>query len=285
MLLGANHSLEDTVIPLIAQKGRTTAQDLHQKIGKQHAEVTIQGIYRVLRKLQKEGVIVKEKKVYSLRIPWLLDIMLLVDTMEKTYLQENYMSHLLPMEEGQQRIWYFTNNLKMSDFWSQLLLAMAKKSDKKISLNYCPHAWFHLVQKEQEEQFVKTFLQSIHKDYIIIGGKTALDQYTAKALSPYEAECSYLANPDEYIEKDRSKYICIIGQFVLIISLEPQVATKIDTFYKDVWHSDEISSADMLHLLSDLLTERTKIKIVLKNNHILAKKYYKKFEKVFGPLE
>lgn len=100
MFLGDNKNLENIITLLLAKHGELEAENIWKKI---KPEISIQGIYRVLRKLQKEGVIIKAKQKYSLRIPWILDLSDLINKTEKIYLQEKYIAKFLPTKNKQKK--------------------------------------------------------------------------------------------------------------------------------------------------------------------------------------
>ncbi|PIR77038.1 MAG: hypothetical protein COU30_04655 [Candidatus Magasanikbacteria bacterium CG10_big_fil_rev_8_21_14_0_10_38_6] len=170
MLLGAKQSVEDFVIQILAQHGDYTVEDLKAIISEQwHQDITIQGIYRVLRKLQRDGIVVKEKRFYSLRVPWILHVREMLDRMEETYLQEKFLSRYLPSSEEETYTWIFSNLIKLSDFYLQLLFALVHASEDKIIYQYHPHPWFNLPQLDQGQKFNTIFLEKTHYNFVLIG--------------------------------------------------------------------------------------------------------------------
>src|SRR3989344_6358138 len=142
-------------------------------------DYSIQGLYKELKKLQEEGVLFKLGNQYSLRLPWVLDFISLADTISATYIERPQLPLILP-EINKKEIWHFTDLLKMNDFWSHVLLALLQESKRKILLGYNPHPWFHLVQTNQEEQYIKSLKLAESKLYLIIGGDFFLDRWTEK---------------------------------------------------------------------------------------------------------
>lgn len=285
MLLGTHHSLEDNIIVLLGKKSNQTVESLQQRLTKNDQTVTVQGIYRVLRKLQAEGIVIKEKKHYSLRIAWLLNLGNFIEETEDSYLQAVYMDNLLPQNIGEKRNWSFTNLLKLNDFWSQLLIAMVKTAKRKIAIHYCPHTWFDILERDQEKQFVKAFFELVDQDYLLIGGRTPLDQIACEQYQSIVKEHCYLARPEEYTDARRTLYLSIIGEYIMTIKINEQVAQKIDQFYTETPMELARNNERMYTLLVNLIKQKNNVKISIKRDPVLAQKYYKKFEKIFGPLE
>lgn len=283
MLLGVKKNLEDHIIVCLSRGGNQTVKQIGQWLVKKHAiHVTEQGIYRVLRKLHDDGIVVKEKNLFSLRIPWLLDLSALVDRMQETYLQESYLREILP-EEGERYSWYFTDLTKMNSFWSQLLLAMAKKSDSSIALNYSPHLWYELTQQEQEAQFQRVFFDTIRAAFTIIGNKTFLDKYSATILSDeYKKNQYYFADPGSVlIDKNASLYIDVVDDYVLCTKMDQDISDHIDRLYQETTPHTDLHSTNLL----DIFANKARIKMVLRRDPKKAAIYRKRFEKIFGPLK
>ncbi len=281
MLASAYKNLEDSIIEVLTVKKELSEKEIQEYLFKKGYAPTVQGIYRVLRKLQKDGALVKHKKYFSLRLAWLLELSELVAKMEDTYLQESYLQQFLPLQE-KQITWGFTDLFKMSSFWSQLLIAMAKKSTSKIAFNYSPHLWYVPLQAEQEEQFLNSYMPELKASYMVIGSRSPFDKYNLMLMNGIDAkEQRYMASSaSEYIQKNRHQYIDIIDDYVLTVQIDKKIAEKIEEIcqYPTPHPQKNIFQIDRIH------SKRTKCKITLKHNPQKAEKYKKKFAKIFGPI-
>ena len=283
MLLGAHTQLEDHLLVIFAKKGALTVHEITQHLKKRERTATIQGIYRVLRKLQRNGVVIKEKQRFSLRIPWVLDLAELVTDMENTYLTDRYLGQLLPNDKQPKRSWRFTQLAKLNDFWSQILLAMAKMSQTKISLDYSPHTWYELLQMSQEHQFIKTYYGNLKREYVIVGSTSFLDKYTYRTWGEdiMAHNRTYFAAPEYRIIKDPSKYVSVMDDYVLVVKLDKDTVKRIEDLYTSVIAQEQVD----IPLLTDALSKPVNARIVIQKHPQKAKQIYRKFEKIFGPLD
>jgi DNA-binding PadR family transcriptional regulator len=281
MLLGDRDLIENHIIRGLATHGTRTAEQLTKHMKHGQKRVSIQGVYRVLRKLENQNVITKEKRYYSLRISWLLDLLGLVDKMEETYLNDEYLKQLLPTADKKRRTWTFTNLFKMNDVRTHLLLALAKQSEKGISLQYAPHDWFGIMQMKQSQQFKKTFLEKIRASYIVVGGQTFVDQYMKAITINPNSEQVYMAPPEDYIHDKRTIYVDVIDDYVMTLKIDEETAKNIDTLY---W---SITSEDDMHLLDifETFMSKVKVKLTIKKDPRAAGSYRKKYVQLFGPLK
>ncbi len=282
MILALQNKLEDSLLEIFASHKNMSVKQITLLLKKMGKSSTEQGIYRVLRKLQKDGIIVKLKNQYNIRIPWLLEVSALMEKMEYTYLAGEYFHELVP--KGKEKyVWKFSNIFKMCNFWSELLIAVAKntKSKNKTALNYSPHLWYVLIQKEQENQFINSYLSEIEKSYMIIGSRSPLDKHSLTLFAPQNPkEQRYLASEQEYIEKKRSTYIDVIDDYIIHTSFDKVTTNAIEKFYQENT-LEQLGDGPAFH---HIWMRRIKGKITVQKNKAKARTYSKKFQKIFGPL-
>ncbi|PIZ95298.1 MAG: hypothetical protein COX81_01195 [Candidatus Magasanikbacteria bacterium CG_4_10_14_0_2_um_filter_37_12] len=280
MLLGSKQDIQEHIVFLLSNCSRLSAKKIQKKLDTSKVKATVQGIYRALRCLQEDGVITKEKQAYSLRTPWILDLAKLLDTMENTYLDQDYHDLLLPNQKKEKRVWYFTNMLQMNNFWSQLLIIMANKSKTGIALSYCPHTWFENLQINQESQYRRNYF-SLVKQFSIVGSNFFLDKYTvSKRPNQKDQEETYISVKAKEIIKNPNLYIDVIDDIVLEIKFDKRSTNLVEDCYKMIENEKDIDK-----ILSCILKQKNKIKVTLQKNQKKAECYYKKFEKIFGPLK
>ncbi len=280
MITGGNSKLEDLTIKFLSKQGFLSVEDIHKKLHSVGIDVSIQGIYRVLRKLQSEGILMKQNQKFSLRISWIFELKRHVENMESTYLNAVYLESFIPKDDRGKYVWHFTKFLKLADFWDQLLIAIATASKEKISCHYSPYPWFIISNPLHTTTFNKAYGALLKKEYVIYGGRTFLHKYTPKELITFDYEDVYFALPDEYIVKDRRIYIDIIGDYILTIKLDIYTTGRLDYLYKNLKSEKNILAS---HLV-EFFDEKISGKVTVEKNEKKAKKYKTKFIKIFGPI-
>ncbi|HEV7449352.1 MAG TPA: hypothetical protein VGP13_02305 [Candidatus Paceibacterota bacterium] len=267
--------LKTQIIKTLAAHPSLGGQDIQKKVAQMSGErYSIQGVYKDLRKLQKEGVIFKLRKKYSLRLPWVLEYIEQADAMADTYLERPSLPTLFP-SKGQKTIWHFTDLLKMNDFWSHLLLLLLQQSKDKTLLGYNPHPWFHLVQTKQEEQYIHALRRTSSKLRLIVGGNTYLDKWTEKFLDKRVVSHSFAKSS---FHTERAIYFNVIDDYVITVKLDPHIAQEIDRIYADTKSMDDL---DLLSVLR-LFRQKTKVRMWLEQNPAKAKGFRTKFKKFWG---
>lgn len=280
MFTGGNNKLEDYIILLLSQQGFLLVEQLQDKLQEQQITATVQGIYRVLRKLQLQGVVIKEKQSYSLRISWIFEMKRLIEQMESVYLQSSYLESLIPREEKQKQSWQFTKMIKLADFWDQILIAMGKISNAGISCHYSTYPWYNIAHPEHTTIFNKTYATVLQKEYVIYGGRTFLHKYEPLSLKTLPYESRYYAQENEQIEKNPRIHLDIIGDHILTVKLDQKTVDRLETLYNTVQTEEDVFKANLI----DFFNEPVKAKVTIQKNQKKAQKYRKKFEKFFGPI-
>jgi hypothetical protein len=165
--------------------------------------------------------------------------------------------------------------LKMNDFWSHILLILIQQSKNKILLGWNPHPWFHLVQTEQEKQYIQSLTLAGSKLYLIVGGNTFLDRWTEKFWDKNTVAYSF---GKSNFATERTTYINVVDDYVLTVKIDPKVAHQIDDIYKNVQSMDDINLQSILSLFH----QKTKISVRLEKDAEKARKVKIKFKKYWG---
>lgn len=147
-------------------------------------------------------------------------------------------------------------------------------------LNFNPHTWFHLIQPHQEEQYIKNQLKLLKKEYTIIGSNSVLDKYTTKCWKIKNFEY-YLAPSGYWAEYNRAEYFSIFNDYILTIKLDNRTTNQIEKLYRQTKDINNIQ----LDTIISFFNQPVKVKMTLEKNSKKADIYYKRFEKIFGPLE
>ena len=214
----------------------------------------------------------KENDRYSLNLAWVIDMLGLFDDLQSTYLKAPLTS-LLP--EVHQSAWKFPNLRRLDRFWVHWLLLLFNTSQKKVMFEWIPHPWFMLAHPEQEERLVRAMKQTGGKLYMVIGGRTYLDNCYLKYWS--EDLFEYVLDADAF-ENQRSTYYSIVDDYVLTVSLEPDLTEEIDLLYQRVRGAGDLSDESV----AELFQKKTNINMVLEKNQKKASALLEKFSVLFG---
>lgn len=274
MILQGQQNLEERIVTILAKKANSSVEDIHRKIANELKSYSLPAIYKELGKLEFQGVVVKEKKRYSLRLPWVLDFLSLADNASQTYLENPTLDSLIP-KRGEKKVWRFTNLLRLNNFWAQAILVLLNRSSSKILYTWMPHSWFNLAYQEQETQYLKSLKHAESRQYLICGSKSPLDVWAERFWKSSNTTYAFTSTP---FVKDSSFYWNIVDEYVVKVSLDPQMTKRIDDLYRRV---KTVAQIDLSKAFG-LFTQRVKAVMVLEHNPKKALLLKNRFRRFFG---
>jgi hypothetical protein len=168
--------LEKAILAILTEGRELSALQLCEAISHQEKRYSIQAVYSVLRKLRRNGVVVKVGDAFSISIPWALDIIDLAKKLEDKILLSPSAAQIIP-EAGEAFSWTFSTLLSLDEFWTHLITLLLGMSDDRTVYNFCPHPWFYFVHSRQLEKLYRTLLRRKYRIFLLIGADGFLDRY------------------------------------------------------------------------------------------------------------
>lgn len=273
MILEKHLQLEEKIVQILMKQPNLTATELWHLSSQSNESYTIQAVYKELRKLHETGVVTKSGTHFSLRIPWVLAMADMVEQAKKLYVDDRHFDHLLP--NNKKNIWHFTNLGSLNNFWSQVLLVLINQSESKRIYGYSPHPWYHLLQTEQEDQYIKSLRHARTRLYLMVGGDTYLDKWAAQFWYSDIVEYSFAPSP---YHRERGWYFDVIGDYLVSVTLDSTTTHAIEHVYQHTTDWEHLNLAAVLQLSQ----MRIRASLVLENNSRKAEIIRKRFTKFFG---
>ncbi|MBI2426708.1 MAG: hypothetical protein HYV34_02580 [Candidatus Kerfeldbacteria bacterium] len=274
MFLRKHFSLDDRILAHL-QHGSMIILDLIATIKRERPGTTKQGVYAALRILKKEEVVVLHAGRASLNAAWLTNVHRYFTIAEHYYFQKNVgAGHFANLREGEKIQYTFTSPLVADTFWIHALFILIETTPPGAHfIAYDPHCWFFLAHAESERGFVR--FARVHKRlYLVsVGARTPLDRLVAREVDGTHSQYAMLT-PAPF---PSTRYINIIGDYVIDVSLEKRVADAMDAFYTRTreW------TPDVGRALRHLVEERGRTKLVISRNAKKAEQLRRKFLKSF----
>jgi hypothetical protein len=274
MLLPDTSRLDEHLILLLASRSAATSQALKDELARRGLTYSVQGIYKELRKLRAQGVVLKHQQRYSLSLPWILNLMALADNMFEAHLREASLHTLLP-DSGGKYVWTFSNLLKLDDFWMHIILLLFSQSNARVMYQWLPHPWFHLAQKEKSPSFQKAIELGGFRVFSIIGGDTYLDLWSKQITTPGAYEFSYARGP---FHEQRTHAYSLIDPYLLTVTLDQGTTRKIDELYQKVTSIESLPVGEVVRLMQSTVHASMRIE----NSPAKARRMLRKMQDYFG---
>jgi hypothetical protein len=239
---------------------------------------TKQGVYKALRVLIKEKLVVKYRRNLMLNQLWLNKVNKFLKQTDENYLSKKSDQDIDTLEwmtEGSKISYIFNSYDSLDRFHSHIFSLIIKKTDSQSPLYiYNPHEWFVLkTNLKENEDFLFDWLRERGRQvYFTVGHDTFLDKKFRKDYSSEEFEIAI----DENTSYSENYYINVIGNYVIEMKNNKEFAEKLYAIYEN--STDENEASEKIKIL--LKTEH-KIKMILSCDKQKAKRIRAKLGKKF----
>jgi hypothetical protein len=274
-------SPESVVLDILSTKPRISMQELYAYFTQKYEKnMTLQGLYRIMRKLHSQRVIVREGSVYSIDASWIYNLRSFVNKLERVYFGENTtMMHIL-LHENEERTFYFDSVNAMDNFWTHALIVITeyyaqKKHYDRNAYAFTEHAWFQLVKTKQENALIDAYHAASMFVYQVIGSNTFLDNLSKHAIN-HEVEDVRICFSKKHPFPQNTYKMCI-GDFVFTTKLPTHVFDEFEKIYAKVSTLEELN----MQLFLRLIHERTKTHLTIHRNKKDAELFRKVIKKHF----
>lgn len=263
MIFSSKESVEDKVIRELLG-GEKTAKVLINSLQKQNFPVTIQGVYKALKTLISEEIVIKRGKTYSLLEEWRKKVI--------EHFQQN--TNQLLLGEGETIQFDLKSLIHLDQQWKNIILSLHKTYQNFPIFLYNPfNIWMHLggTRKQSEEKYYKSFEEN--KVYGFLGIK-----YQNKAdiefKKDFQNEYFQVAFSDPLFSD--TDYPTIFADYIITTRISKQITEKIKQVYTSNTTIEELEEN-----LQKIGIEKKKVKLIIERNKEKAKKLRKKLSKEF----
>lgn len=262
MLYTQKESLEDKIVRYLTDNNKTI-YGIRDELKKEKNKFTDQGIYKSLRLLIKEEVVIKNKDIFSLNEEWKNKII-------EGFQKENNFE----LSEKEQIHFDLSSLIHLDQQWKNITLSIQKNIKNFPIFFYNPHdIWSFLSEsrKESENIYYKNLYKNKTYSYCVNGGNTEFDKIMRKER---ETEFSRININNELFKN--TDYITIIGDYITIVRISKKTADLIEKSYKE---SKDIQ--DFKKQIQKLGIEKKKVKLIIEKNKEKAKLLRRKLSKNF----
>jgi DNA-binding transcriptional ArsR family regulator len=249
--------LEKSLLAALTEGGEVSAAQLLRSVSTSQNSYTIQAVYHVLRKLRRNGVVVKVRDRFSISIPWALDIIDLGRKLEEKIVFAPSAEQVIPLE-GESLELTLSSLLSLDEFWTHLMVLLLGKRTDRTVFNFCPHPWFYFLHRQQLERFYRTLLRRRCRIFVLVGDNQFLDRYFCCQLDERLYRCQ--TGSGKLVGGTKSRHVMVIGDFIIHVVLNRRTAKSIDALFGRITSTEHREIRLLHHELSS--SGNTKLKIV-----------------------
>jgi hypothetical protein len=229
-------TIEDIIIGLL-QRGPINTLELIKLVREKRPKTTKQGIYLALRNLAKEEIAVLHNKQASLNIRWIKRMRHFFAITEQSYIEDDSgKGNFISLKVGEKVEYSFADSATTDLFWWDALYILSElyTGDEPIYI-YNPHEWFLIARKESEVEAIKEITKK-HRLLLTAGNRTPLDKSVSKYFDGNKGQY-YMSEKSLFVKSNY--YFNIVGDFIIEVWLDKQIAAKIDEVYSSKLREDD----------------------------------------------
>ncbi|MCB9029496.1 MAG: hypothetical protein H6619_00455 [Deltaproteobacteria bacterium] len=251
-------NLRTALISLFSQKLSWRAEELLEAVERAHRKISKQALYKELRRLEDDGVVVRASGVYTIRLAWILQLSSFANKLHQLFLETESLLSTFEFKDGIEK-WEFSDLHRADLFWTQLIIALLPRNRSQKIFSWIPHPWFHLVHADREKEFWNAVAIYEPEFYVSVAGDTPLDREWAN-LTDSSSSKVFFGKPPLYHSNLNS--FELHGDFLVEVKLDKETAEEIEQIFISV---PKLSSFKPQQLMQ-LLGKERKIIISLEHN-------------------
>lgn len=258
--------IEEIVLELLLGERKLSIEELIKRVDQRRRGATKQGVYRVLRKLKRDGKIVVYKSAVSINILWLEKLR----SMTSGLAEASMFGDLSSLKKEEKVIIEGKGLMETDALWSEAFINIENKTSAKHPLYlYNPHNWTIIAQPEADRTHIDRLSHKQRPVFLSIGGRTPLDKETVRLASQDKIHCSL----SSFFRSPHS--IAIIGDYILAVKLSQKGNALLDKTFREC--SSPMEAAREIKILNGNI----KAKIIIENDPAKAKDLKKKIARDF----
>lgn len=263
MILSKKETLEDRLIRLLLDKEQSV-KSLNKALVVEGVSATVQALYKLLRSLVADEVVIKRANMYALSEEWKERV---VDRFEQTH-------NRFELAEGESITFDLASLVHLDQQWKNIVLPLHNAHPKIPVFFYNPHEiWIHLNEsrKQSEYAYYQSFAQNKTHAFALFGGATLHDSAIKKEL---QNEFLQVAVGVEVFSQ--TDYPTIFGDYIITTRISRRLSEEIEKAYRE-----SVTTTELEIRLQKIGIEKKKVKLIIERDREKAKKLRKKLSKEF----
>lgn len=232
--------------------------------------VTKQGLYKALRKLLYDEIVVRESFFFSLNKVWLSRLKGFIEEGEKN------LGASLPLQSScltGRKVKIFKNTDALDVYWGHLFLTLKEKFKDSPFFFFNHHSWFIHQRPHSETYLYETSLKTDQKIMITLGVNTLIAKKFKRNFMKKNIQIAI----DERFSILKTDHICVIEDYYIVTRYNYKTMEHIDLLFNN---ASSIGEKEIKELQKILLRCK-RPKIIITKNSKKANTWKRRFAKNF----
>lgn len=268
------------IIVQFLRDGPLKIAGLKIKLKNANHSFTEQGMYKSLRSLRNNDIIIIKNSLVMLNSYWLQQLDSFVSIAQHSNVSSTIgVGTILQMQSGDSIIYSFKNPVQVDTFWNHALYTLFEVLPTITRwYAYSSHHWF-LLCRQKEELALMSFMKKRGIRYLFTSGHTLpLDLVVRTYFDGVMSQYAMLETP---LFQKRGNHLGIVlnilGDYIIEAQYDKHTTERIEEFYQTYVTVEKES----IQKLEETVTRSAKIKFTVTKNSFKAQKLSRSFEKYF----
>ncbi len=235
--------------------------------------VTVQAVYKELRKLRLEDIVIDKKQQLSLTLWYIHEQLSEWNNTNRLYNQKYDLSRVFDIQRGKRLSFSFNSLVELDGFWTQSYLFLERIIPETIPTYACiPHDWFYYSRPTSDERW--TNAQS-RIQRLVVTHPAKLDFLVLKHRRKQGYQFTPNVNP---FKQSEITYYTLIGDWLFEVELDKRIGKILNDFIASTESLEVIDQNKLEELLSAKGKFTLKVQHTPKKAELFTKKLAKYFE-------
>ena len=253
------------------EKGARLKSDLLRDVTARES-VSVQAVYKILRKLRAEGKLVEHKDSLSLSMWHIENEYKRWAKVSAVYESRLSYSDFIFLEPGKKFTRYFNTYNDLDRYWVTAFLLIERILPQGLhSYTLMPHDWYIYAHVESDVYWSKNHKQ---KQRLIITNPFEADKLVSRIRRKSGYEVTYGVNP---LKQNDRKHFSIVGNWIFEVDFDEKFTESLVEFIKPL---RSIENVDLTQIRK-MINEKGRFKMSVYHNEKKASEMVRKLKKYF----
>ena len=235
-------------------------------------KVTVQAVYKELRKLVADEVVIDKQKKLSLTLTYIEHQNKEWKRILEKYTHQVSFDDFLQLPKGKSHSFTFSNIIDLDLFWTQAFIILERILPEEMPrYSIVAHDWFSYARPTTDDIWISDRTRSLR---MILTHPAEIDWQIARLRRQQGYEFTGGENPLKLTE---AEYITLVSDWVFEVEFDKKVAKELNEYIWSLKKVEEVSPIKM----DELMKMKGTFKLKLSNNPKKAKEMADKVKKYF----
>ncbi len=263
---------KDLIFTILTKESNLTYMQIYNRIKKSYnISITYQAVRKAVDSLNKEDLLKKQDRKYSISKDWLINLKLFIDkTLTKYETGKEIHEFTEELAKEDYAVYTFNNLLDLDNFWGDIMIYWADhEKENKEFLGYGHYGWWFLINLGRETKIFEYYKKIGIKSSYLFFKNLPLNRWGANLYKEIGVKVKTIDKND-----DENIGINILGDTVIQVKYPEKIIKNVRTFFKKYKSIQEMSPKE----ITSIAHEECEIKFIMFKNKEIAKSLMEKYK-------